>query len=254
MNGRRGVRAAGLIGTVSKVDVDADGKASGPFLRACVSVEIDKPLHRGVIVKTRKHAGPEWETPNWSAQHRRGRMLWENYHMNWPLGHRKRRKKLQSFGKAAEDSFNSSRGNGRSSSSHPHSDRQSSTERPTTTEPGAEATSPDKPPEVGGGSKQEVRRAGASKPLFQECNEHRKVVVPRKRNSGGKGGATPDLNLPVMETSVVPTGLVTGRIAQLGAASTHAENHVDMQKKQKTTTLSNARLARVVCDDPRQAQ
>jgi hypothetical protein len=37
----------GLIGTVRSMDVDKDGKASGPYLRARVSIELSKPIHRG---------------------------------------------------------------------------------------------------------------------------------------------------------------------------------------------------------------
>lgn len=47
MNRSRGSRAMGLIGQVVTMDVDADGKASGAFLRARVAVEIDKPIRRG---------------------------------------------------------------------------------------------------------------------------------------------------------------------------------------------------------------
>ena len=47
MNANRGMRAMGLIGEVKKMDVDGDGKASGPFLRARVAVDLSKPLRRG---------------------------------------------------------------------------------------------------------------------------------------------------------------------------------------------------------------
>ena len=38
---------AGLIDEVIWMDVDGDGEASRLFLRACVSVEVDKPSRRG---------------------------------------------------------------------------------------------------------------------------------------------------------------------------------------------------------------
>jgi hypothetical protein len=44
MGVRRGARAAGLIGDVVNVDAGPDGKASGPFLRARVAVDVHKPL------------------------------------------------------------------------------------------------------------------------------------------------------------------------------------------------------------------
>jgi hypothetical protein len=60
MNERRGRRAAGLISEVMKMDVDHDGKTSGLFLRARAAVEIEKPLRRGVMLKTNSKGNPEW--------------------------------------------------------------------------------------------------------------------------------------------------------------------------------------------------
>lgn len=60
MNDKRGTRAMQLLGKVVRMDVDRDGKASGLFLRARVSIEIDKPLRRGVMLKPGKLAKPEW--------------------------------------------------------------------------------------------------------------------------------------------------------------------------------------------------
>ena len=50
----------GLVGVVKKMDVDKDGKASGPFLRARVVVEVAMALRRGVLLRTKKDAEPEW--------------------------------------------------------------------------------------------------------------------------------------------------------------------------------------------------
>jgi hypothetical protein len=65
MNQQRGrgegrVRAMSLIGNVLKMDVDRDGKASGAFLRARVEIEIDKPLRRGVLLRTSRSGEPKW--------------------------------------------------------------------------------------------------------------------------------------------------------------------------------------------------
>lgn len=49
-----------LNGDVKKIDVDKDGKASGPYLRARVAIEVAKSLRRGVLLKTRKDANPDW--------------------------------------------------------------------------------------------------------------------------------------------------------------------------------------------------
>ncbi|KAK3125001.1 hypothetical protein QOZ80_7BG0598580 [Eleusine coracana subsp. coracana] len=51
MNEKRGAKAVSLIGELVKLDVDKDGKASGAFLRARVSVELSKPLQRGILLK-----------------------------------------------------------------------------------------------------------------------------------------------------------------------------------------------------------
>ncbi|CAM0149310.1 unnamed protein product [Urochloa decumbens] len=60
MNLHRGVRAMGLLGDVIKMDVDAEGKASGPFLRARVAIDLSKAPNRGVLLKTDKTKLPEW--------------------------------------------------------------------------------------------------------------------------------------------------------------------------------------------------
>lgn len=60
MNQHRGSRAMSLIGMVVKMDVDADGKASGAFLCARVAIEIDKPLRRGVLLRMSRSEEPRW--------------------------------------------------------------------------------------------------------------------------------------------------------------------------------------------------
>jgi hypothetical protein len=60
MNQTRGSRAMSLIGSVIKMDVDADGKASGAYLRACVAIEIDKPVRHGVLLWMSRMEEPYW--------------------------------------------------------------------------------------------------------------------------------------------------------------------------------------------------
>lgn len=50
----------GLIGQVVKMDVDADGKASGAFLRTRMAVEIDKPIRQGVLLRMNRNEEPRW--------------------------------------------------------------------------------------------------------------------------------------------------------------------------------------------------
>jgi len=59
MNEKRGARAMGLLGAVVKMDVDTDGKACGPFLRAWVAIDVGKPIRRGVFLKMSQNAPPE---------------------------------------------------------------------------------------------------------------------------------------------------------------------------------------------------
>jgi hypothetical protein len=59
MNRHRGEHAMGLVGTVKKMDLDKDGKASGAYLRARVAIEVAKPLRQGVLLKTKKDVEPE---------------------------------------------------------------------------------------------------------------------------------------------------------------------------------------------------
>lgn len=60
MNETRGTRAMGLIGKVKKMDVDKFRKASGLFLRACVTIDVNRRLRRGVLLKTKKTGDPDW--------------------------------------------------------------------------------------------------------------------------------------------------------------------------------------------------
>lgn len=59
-NQHRGLRAMNLIGQVVKMDVDEDGKASGAFLRARVSIELDKLLRRGVLLRMSRNEEAKW--------------------------------------------------------------------------------------------------------------------------------------------------------------------------------------------------
>jgi hypothetical protein len=47
-------QAAGLVGTVDKVDVDEYGEAAGNFLRARVAIPVEKPLKRFITIERRK--------------------------------------------------------------------------------------------------------------------------------------------------------------------------------------------------------
>jgi hypothetical protein len=134
MNQVWGSRAMNLIGRVVKMDVDADGKASGAFLRAQVAIEIDKPLRRGVLLWMSKSEEPRWfhvqyerlpyycfacgtighselECPTPVPQDEHGKLPCDAQ-LRAP---RERRRRPQSFVGAAAESL----GSGSSSASHP---------------------------------------------------------------------------------------------------------------------------------------
>jgi hypothetical protein len=126
MNQPRGSRAMNLIGQVVKMDVDADGKASGAFLRARVAIEIAKLLHRGVLLRMNKIEEPRWfdmqyerlpfycftcgilghsevDCPHPVAQNEAGKLPYDV-----PLrAPKERRRRLPSFAEAAADTFGS---------------------------------------------------------------------------------------------------------------------------------------------------
>lgn len=60
MNRTRGSKAMALLGHVTSMDVDVDGKASGVFLRARVAIEVDKPIKCGVLLRMSKKEEPKW--------------------------------------------------------------------------------------------------------------------------------------------------------------------------------------------------
>jgi hypothetical protein len=61
MNAKRGATTPSLIGVVKKVEADADGKVSGPFLRARIVIDISMLIRRGILLKKDKSsAPPEW--------------------------------------------------------------------------------------------------------------------------------------------------------------------------------------------------
>lgn len=49
-----------LIANVVKMDVDKGGKQSGAYLHARVAAEINKPLHRGVLLLTDRSGKKDW--------------------------------------------------------------------------------------------------------------------------------------------------------------------------------------------------
>ncbi|CAN6208045.1 unnamed protein product [Urochloa humidicola] len=201
MNVKRATRAAELIG---EVDAGPDGKISGAFARVRVAIEVDKPLCRGVLLKTDRAKPPEWYDiqyeklpfycyscglmghtdlicPNPAPRKADGKLPYD-VKLRAP---EEKRRKLQSFGAAAADSFGKSYGSGRSSSS-----RHSSEPRPraTTNSKGKaseeEVTSPLKKES----EEKETRKAkqGTSKKLFQAKDGTSNTVQHKRKPECGR--------------------------------------------------------------------
>jgi hypothetical protein len=236
MNKSRGERVMGLIGSVKKMDVDKEGKANGPFLRARVAIEVTKPVRRGVLVKTKRDSDPEWfdlqyeKLPYYCSSC--GVMGHSHLECDKPLIRNEdgklpydvklrvydpKKKKLQSFADAATETFGSASS---SSSKQPRGSANLSGERNRSAgihddlnrEEEGEVSSPLKQPEPRQEREKEVTgaRETASRQLFKAgVADH--VRVPRKRKSKNvsiNSAQTSDLNLPIIDPlAVVPTAV-----------------------------------------------
>jgi hypothetical protein len=190
MNQQRGARAMKLIGEVVKVDVDKFGKDSGPFLRARVAIDLDKPIKRGVLLKMSKEGAPDWfeaqyeklpffcrssgvighsdlvcETP--APRDRDGKLP---YDLTLRVDDRKR--KPQSFAEAAAESLGSVSSSGskhtRDSAKPPHADSMEAPGENVTKERDEEITSPLKDQTQVGGKNGDSVQSRANHVLFQK--------------------------------------------------------------------------------------
>jgi hypothetical protein len=244
MNKHRGERAMGLIGDVKKMDVDKDGKASVPFLRARVANEVAKPIRRGVLLKTKKDTTPEWfdiqyeKLPYYCASC--GIMGHSHLECDKPLirddegklpyethlrATDQKRKKFQSFPEAASETFGSVSS---SSSKQPQRSTTSSYGRPSAER--AAGLGKEMEDEVSSPLKKQKNKekeeglakenASASRQLFHAGKEGARV--PRKRKSKtsfGTAPVMPDLNGPATESlTMVPVGLVSSLVEQMRGA------------------------------------
>jgi hypothetical protein len=252
------------------MDVDKFGKASGPFLRARIAIELSKPIKRGVLLKMSRGEAPEWFDARYEklpffcrscgvighsdlicatpAQRDEGGKL--PYDITLRVDDRRR--KPQGFAEAAAESLGSV-----SSSSSKHtrgSSKQQEEEMPKETygtDRDDEVTSPlkEKTPVVD--KNKNTAPPVASRPLFQSkpARKRKTKTVP--------GSATPDLNLPVQDPlALVPAGTVSARISQLdGVQEEDREGKEELLKKQKMcSTTFDARSAAAADGSPRRAQ
>ena len=223
---------------------------------------MDKPLERGVMLKPDKNSKPEWfeiqfeklpfycfscgimghtelDCPTPAPRNALGKLPYD-LRLRAP---KERRRKFQSFGQAAEESF------GSASSRRTSSSRNSAEKRP-----------PHRPREAEAGEDEEVNSPVKNKGEREKEGRDDGGRVPkslfkdRAQRKRKPGAGTPGLNLPAIEAGEVPNGLVHDRIDQLGSTFSHAEDASEVQKKQKTYTTQRARSAAVADSDPRWAQ
>jgi hypothetical protein len=169
-----------------KLDVDNDGKASAPFLRARVAIDMSKPIKRGVLLKMSKDSAPEWFDARYEKLPFFCRSCGvighsdlfcatptprdEEGNLPYELSLRvdDKRKKLQSFAEAAKESLNSVASAGskqtRGSTKERQSDSQSDDAAKDRKE---EITSPLKGPTPSATKGTEGLRSGVNRPLFQ---------------------------------------------------------------------------------------
>jgi hypothetical protein len=281
MNDHKGTNAMGLLGEVKKMDVNADGKAEGAFLRARVAIDLNKPLKRGVLLRMSRKEEPKW----FSVQYERlpffcfacGLMGHTERDCGVPVqrndkgllpydlplrASEDRKKRFQSFAEAAADSFGSGPSTGTrstraSSAANTCQPRKGSDGKNMCTgvnprgevEPGEEANSPAKH-NKGKGDACPSETPTAAKQLF-DTGKFDDMSQVRKRKSKSANFSTPDLNNPVTDgpQALVPVGLVNDRVSKLVNESD------DVTKKQKMSeTSQSARSAAAAGGGPRRAQ
>jgi hypothetical protein len=284
MNQQRGSRAMGLIGTVIKVDVDADGKASGAFLRARVAIEIGKPLRRGVMLRMSKSEDPKWfaiqyeklpfycfgcgvighseiECPRPVPRNAEGKVPYD-VQLRAP---EEKRRRFQGFAEAAAESFGSgsssgyrpsrtSRGSGREWSQWDEGgSRQSSSESRDVKDP-LEVQSPLKAPEP----EQRDKSTGdgkTSRRLDMDVEIDARQLARKRKSKGAV--QTPDLNIPASgSNAIIPIGLVNSRVYQLDGDSQSSGGSLQetIKKQRRGSNALNARSATAANRSSRRAQ
>lgn len=258
------------------MDVDADGKASGAFLRARVAIEIDKPIRWGVLLRMSKNEEPRW----FQAQYEKlpyicfacGKMGHSEIECPTPVERdehgklpydvqlrapEERRQRIQSFAGAAAESF----GSGSSSAFRPPRQHSRPGERGSMSGSRHSESFVDesKDPEVQSPLKQNQRDdlpgaddggPGASRRLDlhgddEGCRQHARK---RKSKVASPVTQTPDLNIPIGGSSaLVPAGLVNSRVNQLDAgADSDGSSMIETQRsKSVATTLMQDRRRRL---------
>lgn len=283
MNRTKRSKAASLIGQVMKMDVDADGKASGAFLRARVVIEVDKPIRRGVLLRMKRDEEPRWfhvqyekpficfscgkmghselECPTSAKRDEYGKLSYD-VQLRAP---EERRKRIPSFASAAAESYGSgsssaprppkqysrSDGKGSLSGSHRSEGFVDELEDLEVQSPLKHNQKSDDMDSEGAGGASASRRLN----LDDDTEGARKLARKRKSKVTTPVTQTPDLNIPVGGSSaIVPVGLVSSRVSQLGAeVDSGGSSMIETLKKQKCGLNQTERSAAPAESSPCQA-
>ncbi|RLN38622.1 hypothetical protein C2845_PM01G20240 [Panicum miliaceum] len=240
MNRHRGERTMGLIGEVKMMDVDKDRKASGPFLRARVAIEVAKPLRRGVLLKTKRDGAPVWldiqyeklpffclscgimghsqlECDKPVVRNEMGILPYDiQLRVFYP-----KKKKIQSFSEAAAETYGSGSSSAskqlRGSATRSGDDFAAEQKGMRADGEDEEVTSPQKSAPLASGKRDAPVSTTIGRKLFPARRDEA-PKIPRKRKSkvsGSTSDQTPDLNEPVVDLpDLVPRGLVSTMVNQ----------------------------------------
>jgi hypothetical protein len=279
MNETRGSHAMSLIGEVRKMDVDKHGKASGLFLRARVAIDINKPVRRGVMLRTKKAGDPEW----FDVQYEKlsfyclncGVMGHSELHCADPVLRNEagklpydvglhaqddRRKRFQNLVEAAasyKSASPSSTGHSKEGISGMQADAKGAEQNMREDD---EVTSPLKAPEHTLKAGTEGANMTANRQLFQSQGEDRRVVPKKRKSKSSSSGSsmTPDLNLPAAgATTLVPSGTVLARVnqlAQMGEKRMPASEELSKKQRKGNHNNNDAPSVAAASGSPRRAQ
>lgn len=275
MNENKGKPVMSKLGKVISLDVDADGKASGGFLRGRVSIDLGKPIMRGVLLRVRRTEEPKWfqaqyerlpyycyacgiighserecELP--AARDEHGRLPYD-----LQLRAPEERRRRMSFAEAASSSMGgtfsygprSTRGSMNRDGARPNKPQETTTlcsEEPIDVGREEGEQEVNSPLKHGDNSRGEELHTETARQLFQVGPSVEKH--PRKRKTKSAGASRLDLNKPV-SNALIPVGLVNSRMSQFATDADEAA------KKQKVSEANkNARSAAAAGCSPRRAQ
>lgn len=282
MNRKRGTRAMSLLGRVVLMDVDKDDKASGAFLRARISIDLSKPIRRGVLLQMSRTDEPRWfdvqyeklpffcfscgiighselECPSPAMRNERGKLP---YQTEVPLrAPDDRRRKMQSFAAVAAETYHTGPSRTKPRSTPGTQAERQNASHGTNLEPERSTGDTTRQSKADGTQVPPPNRTTTMRTVYRvvECTNAGSMeldnTLARKRKSERQGDKSLDLNLPAHDNNqMVQLGTVSDRITQLGQVSAQTVSDPEALKKQKLSTTKIARSAAAADGSSRRAQ